>query len=95
MLNKPSQKLKKTLLCLYRVTIVHTKRLGAARRTRVKNSRMESPGRRVESGNSGNYLPYTVNPVTNRLGKTSGLHGKPSLHGGPHGTPNAPPQCFN
>ena len=36
------------LVCVYRVTRVHTKRQ-ASRRTRVKISRKESPGRRVET----------------------------------------------
>ena len=46
------------VVCVYRVTRVHTKRLynrstaksvGAARMTRVKISRKETPGRRVET----------------------------------------------
>ena len=36
-------------MCVYRVTRVHTKRQRAARRTRVKISRKETPGRRVET----------------------------------------------
>ena len=44
---QPNQKLG-LLLCVYRVTRVHTKRR-ASRRTRVKISRKESPGRRVET----------------------------------------------
>ena len=36
------------MMCVYRVTRVHTKRQ-ASRRTRVKISRKESPGRRVET----------------------------------------------